>query len=145
MMENLQEKYKTFFSGVCYAFCLVKKFNPTATDAEIAKITLDGWNKGFIGNDGFVSKPVEFINECILDGKYAIRDVEKVDFSIHSLEDKNNIVMWSYNEKTHFTIMNQTGDVTWDPSGDSNSVKYGIPVSIRRFVCNKPYSMEDFE
>lgn len=144
-MNNLQEKYKKFFGGVCYAFTLVKKFNPTATDAEIAMITLDGWNRGFIDADGFVSKPVEFINVCILDGSYAIRDVEKVDFSIHALEDKNNIVMFQYNEGTHFVIMNQNGDVIFDPSGDSNSVKYGIPVSIRRFVCNKPYSMKNFE
>ena len=145
MMENLQEKYKKFFSGVCYSFCLVKKFRPKATDAEIAKITLDGWDKGYVDADGYVAKPVEFINECIFDGKCAVRDVEKVDFSIHALEDKCNIVMWQYGEGTHFTIMNQAGDVIFDPSGNSNSVKFGIPVSIRRFVFNKPYSMKNFE
>lgn len=145
MMENLQEKYKKFFSGVCYSFCLVKKFRPKAADAEIAKITLDGWNKGFVDADGYVAKPVEFINECILDGTNAVRDIEKVDFSIHSLEDKNNIVMWSYNDNTHFTILNQAGEVTFDPSGNSNSAKFGIPVSIRRFIYNMPYSSKNFE
>ena len=78
--------------------------------------------------------PVEFINECILDGHKVVRDVEKVDFSIHSLEDKDNIVMFQYNEGTHFVIMNQAGDITFDSSGDSNSVKYGVPVSIRKFI-----------
>jgi hypothetical protein len=133
-MENLQEKYKKFFGGVCYAFCLVKKFKPEASDAEIAKITLDGWDFGFIDDDGYVSMPVEFINECILDGHKVVRDVEKVDFSIHSLEDKENIVMFQYNDGTHFVIMNQAGDITFDPSGNSNSAKYGIPVSIRKFI-----------
>lgn len=133
-MENLQEKYKKFFSGVCYAFCLVKKFKPEASDAEIAKIALDGWDFGFIDNDGYVSMPVEFINECILDGHKVVRDVEKVDFSIHSLEDKENIVMFQYDEGTHFVIMNQAGDITFDPSGNSNSAKFGIPVSIRKFI-----------
>lgn len=144
-MENLQEKYKRFLGGVCYAFCLVKKFRPTATNATIAMITLNGWDKGFIDDDGYVSKPVEFINECILGGTNAVRDVEKPDFSIHALEDKYNIVMWQYGEKTHFTIMNQAGDVIFDPSGDSNSVKYGIPVSIRRFIYNVPYCSKNFD
>lgn len=133
-MENLQEKYKKFFSGVCYAFCLVKKFKPEASDAEIAKIVLDGWDFGFIDNDGYVSMPVEFINECILDGHKFVRDVEKVDFSIHALEDKENIVMFQHNEGTHFVIMNQAGDIIFDPSGNSNTVKYGIPVSIRKYI-----------
>lgn len=133
-MENLQEKYKKFFSGVCYAFCLVKKFKPEASDAEIAKIVLDGWDFGFIDNGGYVSMPVEFINECILDGHKVVRDVEKVDFSIHALEDKENIVMFQYNEGTHFVIMNQAGDITFDSSGNSNSAKFGIPVSIRKFI-----------
>lgn len=145
MMENLQEKYKRFFGGVCYAFCLVKKFMPPASDALIAKITLDGWDRGYVDADGYVSKPVEFVNECILGEKYAIRDVEKVDFSIHALEDKYNIVMFQYNSGTHFVIMNQAGDIIFDPSGNSNSAKFGIPVSIRRFVFNKPYSMKNFE
>ena len=144
-MENLQEKYKKFFSGVCYAFCLVKKFKPNVSDAELAKITLDGWDKGYIDEDGYVAIPVEFINDCILDGKCAVRDVEKPDFSIHALEDKCNIVMFQYNGGTHFVIMNQAGDIIFAPSGNSNSAKFGIPVSIRRFVFNNSYSMKNFE
>lgn len=145
MMENLQEKYERFFGAVCYAFCLVKKFKPNATDPTIATITLNGWDKGYVDADGYVSKQVEFINECILGEKYAVRDVENVDFSIHALEDKYNIVMFQYNGGTHFVVMNQAGDIIFDPSGNSNSTKFGIPVSIRRFVFNKPYSMKNFE
>lgn len=145
MMENLQEKYKRFLGGVCYAFCLVKKFRPTATDAVIAMITISGWDKGYIDADGYISKPVEFINECILGGNYAIRDVEKPDFSLQALEDKRNIVMFQYNDGTHFAIMDKDGTVIFDPSGNSNSVKFGIPVSIRRFIYNAPYCSKNFD
>lgn len=133
-MENLQEKYKKFFSGICYAFCLVKKFRPSVSNAEMAKTALDGWDAGFIDDDGYVSKPIQFINECIFHGVRTISSVEKVDFSIHALEDKENIVMFQYNNGTHFVIMNQAGDIIFDPSGNSNSVKFGIPASIRKYI-----------
>lgn len=135
-MENLQEKYKKFFSGVCYAFCLVKKFKPySASDAEIAREVLDGWDAGYIDDDGFVSKPVEFINNIIEPEMLGeIIDVKKVDFKKEELTENMNIVMWEYDDGTHFVIMNQSGDVIFDPSGNSNTVKYGIPVSIRKYI-----------
>ena len=133
-MENLQENYKKFFSGACYAFCLVKKFRPNASDAEIGKIVLDGWDYGFIDDDCYISIPVEFINECIFEGHKAVRDVKKVDYKKDELTENENIVMWKYNGNTHFVIMDKEGDVTWDPSGNSNTVKYGVPVSIRKFI-----------
>lgn len=136
-MEDLQTKYKKFFGGVCYSFCLVKKFKPQASDAEIARDVLDGWDVGYIDDDGYVSKPVQFINYIIEPEGIEVRDVAKVDYSLENLTEEQNIVMWEYNEGTHFVIMDKNGDVTFDPSGNSNSVKYGIPVSIRKFILNK--------
>lgn len=130
-MENLQEKYKKFFSGVCYAFCLVKKFNPNASDAEIAMIVLSGWNHDYLEDDGYVKYPVDFINTFTAK---KIRDVQKIDFKKENLTEDMNIVMFSYNSGTHFVIMNKEGDVIFDPSGNSNSVKYGVPVSIRKYI-----------
>lgn len=130
-MENLQEKYKKFFSGVCYAFCLVKKFNPKASDAEIAMIVLSGWNNDYLEDDGYVKYPVDFINTFTAK---KIRDVQKIDFKKENLTEDMNIVMFSYNGGTHFVIMNKEGDVIFDPSGNSNSVKYGVPVSIRKYI-----------
>lgn len=130
-MENLQEKYKKFFSGVCYAFCLVKKFNPKASDAEIAMIVLSGWNNDYLEDDGYVKYPVDFINTFTAK---KIRDVQKIDFKKENLTEDMNIVMFSYNSGTHFVIMNKEGDVIFDPSGNSNSVKYGVPVSIRKYI-----------
>ncbi len=136
-MENLQEKYKKFFGGVCYSFCLVKKFKPLASDAEIARDVLDGWDVEYIDDDGYVSKPVQFINYIIEPEGIEVRDIVKVDFKKEELTEDKNIVMFEYNDGTHFVIMNRDGDVTFDPSGNSNSVKYGIPVSIRKFILNK--------
>jgi len=130
-MENLQEKYKKFFGGICYAFCLVKKFNPSASDAEIAMITLSGWNHKYLEDGGYIKYPVDFVN-CFSYKK--IKDVTKVPYSLKELTEDVNIVMFEYNGGTHFVCMNKEGDVIFDPSGDSKSVKYGIPVSIRKFV-----------
>lgn len=136
-MEDLQTKYKKFFGGVCYAFCLVKKFKSEASDAEIARDVLDGWDVGYLEDDGYVKSPVGFINNIIEPEGIEVRDVAKVDYSLENLTEEQNIVMWEYNEGTHFVIMDKNGDVTFDPSGNSNSVKYGIPVSIRKFILNK--------
>lgn len=136
-MENLQEKYKKFFSGVCYAFCLVKKFKPDASDAEIARDVLDGWDVGYLDDDGYVSKPVQFINYIIEPEDIDVIDVAKVPYSLENLTEEQNIVMWEYNGGTHFVIMDKNGDVTFDPSGDSKTVKYGIPVSIRKYILNE--------
>lgn len=42
--------------------------------------------------------------------------------------------MYEWNDGTHFVILDQNADVIFDPSGNSNSVRYGIPVSIRKFI-----------
>ena len=132
-MENLQEKYKKFFMCACYSFCLVKKFRPKASDAEIARYVLDGLICGYIEKDGYVSQPVHFVN-YITDQDELYVDVKKVDYKKDELTEDTNIVMWEYNEITHFVIMNKKGNVIFDPSGNSNTVKYGIPVSIRKFI-----------
>ena len=85
----------------------------------------------FIDDDGYISKPLEFIN--LVSGK-RFRDINKVPFSKENLTEDENIVMYEYNDGTHFVIMDKNADVIWDPSGFSNSVKYGVPVSIRKFV-----------
>ena len=132
-MENLQEKYKKFFSGVCYAFCLVKKFKPQVSDAEIARDVLDGWDVEYLDDDGYVSKPVQFINYIIEPKGIEVYDVEKIHYAISELKDELNIVMWEYDGGTHFVIENKQGDVVFDPSGNSKTVKFGVPVSIRRY------------
>ena len=80
-----------------------------------------------------MTQPVHFVN-YITDQDELYVDVKKVDYKKEELTEKENIVMWQYNGNTHFVIMNKEGDVIWDPSGNSNAVKYGVPVSIRKFI-----------
>ena len=93
IMENLQEKFKRFFGGICYAFCICKYFQPKLSDAGIAMLTLQGWNEGFIDDNGYVSEPLEFIK--LVSGKQ-FRDVEKVPFSKENLHPaKNNFLEYN--------------------------------------------------
>lgn len=61
------------------------------------------------------------------------KDVQKVPINTIADIKEPTIVCYKYNGGTHF-IVAQNGKVVFDPSGDSNSVKFGKPVSIRRFV-----------
>lgn len=132
-MENIQAKMKELFGNSCYAYCLAYKFTGETNIKVLTSYVLDGWYKGYIDDDGYVSKPTMYINNVLL-AKNKVRDITKPDFKIENLIENKNIVMYSYNGGTHFVVMDKEGDVIFDPSGNSNSVKYGIPVSIRKFI-----------
>lgn len=137
-MENIQAKMKELFGNSCYAYCLAYKFGRARTIKDLTACVLDGWYAGYIDDDGFVSDPVNYVNQTCREYVCPIiKDVKKVNFKKEELTEDINIVMWEYNKGTHFVCMNKEGDVIFDPSGNSNSVKYGIPVSIRRFILTK--------
>ena len=48
-------------------------------------------------------------------------------------EPFDQIVCFEYNGGTHFVVM-RDDQVVFDPSGNSNSVKYGIPTTVREFT-----------
>ena len=131
-MESLKKECEEAISSLGYALCLVKKFRP---DAPILEYALGGISQGFIETDGFVAQPVHFVNyitnedDCI--------SVKRIDYKKDELTEDTNIVMWKYKDDIQFVIMNKDGDVIWDPSGNSDTVKYGEPVSIRRFITKQ--------
>ncbi len=134
-MENIQSKMKELFGNSCYAYCLAYKFANARSIKELTSCVLHGWIAGFIDGDGFVSDPVNYVNQtCREYVRPMIRDVQKPDYKKENLIEDVNIVMFEYNGGTHFVCMNKEGDVIFDPSGDSKSVKYGIPVSIRKYI-----------
>lgn len=138
-MENIQSKMKELFGNSCYAYCLAYKFANARSIKDLTSCVLHGWYTGFIDDDGFVSDPVNYVNKtckahCSKLDFSKIKDVTKPDFKKEELTEDINIVMWEYNDGTHFVCMNKEGDVIFDPSGNSNTVKYGIPVSIRRYI-----------
>lgn len=138
-MENIQSQMKELFGNSCYAYCLAYKFATVKHIKSLTSCVLHGWFDGYIDDDGFVSDPVNYVNKtcrahCNKIDFPKIKDVQKPDYKKENLIEDVNIVMFEYNGGTHFVCMNKEGDVIFDPSGDSKSVKYGIPVSIRKYI-----------
>lgn len=122
-MENIQSQMNELFGNSCYAYCLAY-LNGNRTLKDLTKAVLEYWYKGYVEDDGFVTQPQKIMN-C--------KDVQKVPVKTIADIKEPTIVCYEYNGGTHFIIA-QNGKVLFDASGDSNSVKFGKPVSIRRFV-----------
>ena len=128
-MVDIQTKYAELFKHSCYAFCLCYAFSDTTNEWKWLEYISKGVQNGYITEDCFVQKPLEFI-EMLCGTKY--KDVEKP--SIHKIEDikELTIVEYTYNNGSHFVCV-KDGNVVFDPSGYSMSVKYGIPFTYRKF------------
>lgn len=126
-VNNYQAWAKELFGGACYAACI--SYMSGKDDAiDITRDILNGVEKGYIRSDGFVSQPHKFYNYCF--GKELARDVEKPQYKA---EPFDQIVCFEYNGGTHFVVM-RDNRVVFDPSGNSKSVKYGIPTTVRKFI-----------
>lgn len=126
-MENIQSKMRELFGHSCYGYCIAYLSGKTGIK-DLTKAVLEGWYKGYIDDDGYVSKPQLFYNYCF--GKDLVKDVEK---PVYKPEPFNQIVCFEYNGGTHFVVM-RDDKVVFDPYGDSNSVKYGKATTVRKFI-----------
>ena len=127
-MINIQDKMRALFSGACYAYC-ISWMSGKSDIKDLTKDILEGWSKGYIEDDGFVSKPHLFHDYCF--GKKDVtKDVKKLPYKSQPFYQ---IVCWKWKEKTHFVVM-RDNKIAFDPAGDSNTVKYGKIDSIREFV-----------
>jgi hypothetical protein len=126
-MKNIQAQMKELFGNSCYAYCIAALFRKTADIKVLTKYVLEGWYNGYIEDDGYVAKPLQFI-KLVCGETY--KDVQHVPYEPL---DKEQIVCWEFNGGTHFVIM-KDNQVVFDPSGDSNSVKYGKPKNARLFI-----------
>lgn len=123
---DIQSSMKDLFGGSCYAYCIAW----LSGIEDIASLTfevLNAWKNGWIEDDGFVSKPVEYYNHLFSE---ACKDVKKEDYKA---EAYNQIVEWRNGSVVHFVVM-RNGKVVFDPAGFSTTVARGKPVSVRRFV-----------
>lgn len=135
---NIQAQMKELFGNSCLAYCYATLFTKTGHMKDVKDLTkdvLNGWYRGFIDDDGYVSKPIQYIK--MLDSDSKVVDIANV--AIDNLEDLPNgfqVVEYKKNPKdkaSHFVIADHNG-VLFDPSGDSQTVKVGKPVSYRRFI-----------
>lgn len=130
-MNNLQNKMKELFGGSCLGYCYAYIACDDKDDKSLTTAFLHGWVLGFIDDDGYVSNPIKYLKLL----GHQVRDIKKVE--IEYLNDLPNeglyAVEYRYNNGTHFVVASK-GKVVFDPSGDSNSVKYGKVVSYRKLV-----------
>lgn len=139
-MKNIQAQMKELFGNSCYAYCLTRYFLKTDDIKTLTRFVLEGWVYNYIDNDGFVSKPLQFIK--LICGKQ-YRDIKKPAIkSLAELPEANysneGLFIVEYKKtpdakESHFVIANRSG-VVWDPSGSSITVQTGAPFSYREFV-----------
>jgi hypothetical protein len=94
---------------------------------------LEGYRRGYIEADGYVSKPHKFASMCMGIPGY-FKDVKKV---YKDLDKGVKIIEYKLSKDakaSHFVVC-ENGKVVFDPAGDSETVKYGIPVSSRIFIA----------
>lgn len=134
---NIQAMMKELFGNSCQAYCYAFIAHPTRGIHQLTNCVLKGWNEGYIDDDGYVSKPVQYYNSLTADN-ICIRDVTKVDINnLNELPEKGmfsvEFKLQRTDKKSHFAVCKR-GEIVFDPSGDSNTCKYGVPVSYRKLV-----------
>lgn len=135
MKTNIQAQMKELFGNSCLAY-VYAAFLTGSTDAkELTFIVLNGWRNGWVDDDGFVSKPVQYLNSF---SSKKVKDIRK--HNISSLKELPGIGDWPVEYKltpdskaSHF-VLATSKFIIFDPSGVSNTVKNGVPVSYREIV-----------
>ena len=134
-MINIQAQMKELFGNSCLAYCYASLGVANRNDIkELTFIVLNGWRNGWIDDDGFVSKPVPYLNSFVQE---EVKDIRKHFISsLNELPDGYWVVEYKLkptDKASHFVIAGY-GRVVFDPSGDSNTVKYGKPFSYREVI-----------
>lgn len=134
---NIQDMMKELFGnsccGYCYAYLGEVKRNITPDIHTLTKDFLNGWNLGYVDDDGFVSKPVQYLKSVGI----TVRDIRKPKITklselpegLWAVEYKKN----PEDKASHFVICDRK-HIIFDPSGDSVTCKVGKPVSYREFL-----------
>lgn len=130
---NIQNKMKELFGGSCYGYCIAWLFGENSTLKFLTSAFLEGWNKGFISDDGWVNNPLKYIR-MISGTQY--QDVKKPP-----IKDKSDIPteptiveMACPSGGSHFVVCHRQGKevvLDFDPSGLSNSWKSQNFISYR--------------
>lgn len=142
-MENIQAMMKELFGNSCQAYCYAyishkRKLAGEPTPQLLTQSVLQGWYDASIDDDGYVSHPVEYWNHMQNSKFDWIKDV--VIVNINNLDELPVTGMYSVefklqrtDKKSHFAVCVK-GKIIFDPSGESNTCKYGVPVSYRKLV-----------
>lgn len=131
---NIQKEMTALFGNACYAYSISYIFSDEKVRnvKNLTSLVVTGWVAGYIEDDGYVAKPVQYANMIL--GTDAVRDVEKVKItSLNDLPEKGlYAVEYDYGTSKHFVVC-QKGKIVFDSWPESNCVKYGKPTSYRRY------------
>ena len=131
-MVNIQEKYATLLKNSCYAYCLCYLFDIERDEWSWLEHIAVGVKAKAIDEDCYINDPCKFINILTGDTKY--KNVKKVKITniLDLPKNQKYIVEYNWIRGSHFVVV-ENGKVIFDPSGESESVKNGKPVSFRLF------------
>lgn len=135
-MINIQAQMKELFGNSCLAYCYAAyttaRFNNIK---ELTRCVLNGWYSGWIEDDGYVAKPVPYINSMLHE---EVKDIRKHRISsLDELPEGLWVVEYKLtpdSKASHFVIAGKDVGVVFDPSGESNTVKNGAPFSYREVI-----------
>ena len=135
-MINIQARMKELFGNSCLAYCYASLAQHNSSDIKaLTRCVLEGWYAGYITDNGYVARPIQYFNSMSI---VLIKGVVKVP--IKALNELPTEGSWIVEfkktptaEDSHFVIATRS-QVIFDPSGDSNTVRIGAPVSYRKLV-----------
>lgn len=136
MMKNIQATMKELFGNSCLAYCYASLAQHNSSDIKaLTRCVLEGWYAEYITDNGYVARPVQYFNSM---STVLIKGVVKVP--IKSLSELPTEGSWVVeykksvtDEASHFVVAT-CSQIIFDPSGDSNTVRIGVPVSYRKLV-----------
>ena len=134
---NIQALMKELFGnsccGYCYAYLGEVKRNITPDIHTLTNDFLNGWNKGWIDDDGFVAKPIQYLKSVGITAKDitkpTITKLSELPEGLWTVEYRKT----PDSKDKHFVVADRK-HIVFDPSGESVTCKVGKPVSYRAFI-----------
>ncbi len=129
---NIQKQMQSLFGSACLAYSLAYIYSDKKDIKTLTALVVDGWKNGFIDDDAFVSKPIEFINSFSKDRKTYYDKVK-----IKCLDDLPSeglyAVQYAYGNLNHFVVAKK-GQIVFDSWENSTTVKFGKAISYRKIL-----------
>ena len=130
---NIQSKVSNLVKNGCLAMAYAYRYGGANNVRSVINCLLDGWLEGYIEDDGYVAKPVKYLNMINPRGS-RVRDITKVFIdSLDMLPDGNWVVEYAEGAKTHFVVANKRG-IVFDPSYPSLTCAKGKVFSYRKLL-----------
>lgn len=121
-MRGKQDVMKALADGCCLCMCYL--WLAKRNDGLLMRDVIECYNRGYIDGEAYVLKP-EAIIKMVNGQKCSVS-------KRHDFPGETCIAWYSIDGKTgHFVVVNERGEIVFNPLGSSRSVKYGKPMSWR--------------